>query len=116
MPATHHPHHWRAHADFQFVLPPHQGISAAQLDAHYILRLSDGSQPYVNNHAVRTGSETCIAALVRSEPIAPQRIYFRCAPRLEVERTNLAWMTQTLFIGTGARFPDRVGMVFYEVL
>jgi Protein of unknown function (DUF3237) len=52
---------------------------------------------------------------VRGESVPPDRIYFRCAPRFEVERADLAWMTQTLFIGTGARFPDRVEMVFYEV-
>lgn len=98
-------------ADFQLVT----SSTAAQLDARYILRLKDGSHIYVTNLAVRTGSESDIAALVRGEAVPPERIYFRCAPRFEVERADLAWMTQTLFIGTGARFPDRVEMVFYEV-
>jgi hypothetical protein len=99
-------------ADFQLVT----SATAAQLDARYILRLTDGSHIYVTNQAVRTGSPADIAALVRGEPVPPERIYFRCAPRFEVERAELAWMTQTLFIGTGARFPDRVEMVFYEVM
>jgi hypothetical protein len=99
-------------ADFQLVTSP----TAAQLDARYILRLTDGSHIYVTNQAVRTGSPQDIAALVRGESVPPERIYFRCAPRFEVERADLAWMTQTLFIGTGARFPDRLEMVFYEVV
>jgi hypothetical protein len=98
--------------DFQLVT----SSTSAQLDARYILRLTDGSHIYITNQAIRTGSESDIAALVRGEPIPPERIYFRCAPRFEVERADLVWMTQTLFIGTGARFPDRVEMVFYEVL
>lgn len=99
-------------ADFQLV----SSATSAQLDARYILRLQDGSHIFVSNQAIRTGSEADIAALVRGEAVPPERIYFRCAPRFEVERKDLAWMTQTLFIGTGARFPDRVEMVFYEVL
>jgi hypothetical protein len=98
-------------ADFQLVTSP----TAAQLDARYVIRLNDGSHIYITNSAIRTGSEQDIAALVRGESVSPERIYFRCAPRFEVERADLAWMTQTLFIGTGARFPDRVEMVFYEV-
>jgi hypothetical protein len=89
---------------------------ATQLDARYILRLTGGSPIYVTNQAIRTGSPQDIASFVRGEPIPPERIYFRCTPRFEVERADLVWMTQTLFIGTGARFPDRVEMVFYEVI
>jgi hypothetical protein len=98
-------------ADFQLVT----SSTAAQLDARYIIRLTDGNHIYITNQAIRTGSEQDIAALVRGESVPPERIYFRCAPRFEVERADLAWMTQTLFIGTGARFPNRVEMVFYEV-
>ncbi len=99
-------------ADFQLVT----SANAALLDARYIFRLNDGSHIYVSNQAVRTGSEADITSLVRGEAVPHERIYFRCAPRFEVERADLAWMTQTLFIGTGARFPERVEMVFYEVV
>ena len=98
-------------ADFQLVT----SSTAAQLDARYIIRLTDGSHIYITNQAIRTGSERDIAALVRGESVPPERIYFRCAPSFEVEREDLTWMLHTLFIGTGARFPDRVEMVFYEV-
>jgi Protein of unknown function (DUF3237) len=99
-------------ADFQLVVSP----TMADLDARYILQLDDGSHVYVQNHALRRGAAQDIAALVRGEPVPPERIYFRCAPRFEVESPALHWMTQSLFVGTGARYPDRVEMRFYEVL
>jgi hypothetical protein len=47
--------------------------------------------------------------------VDPSAIYFRCAPSFEVSHPALAWMTESLFIGTGARFPDRVEMRFFRV-
>jgi hypothetical protein len=32
-----------------------------------------------------------------------------------VSHPALAWMTESLFIGTGARFPDRVEIQFFRV-
>jgi hypothetical protein len=96
----------------QLTLHVAQPVEASQV----IHALGDGSHSYVTNQAIRIGSPADIASLVRGESVPPERIYFRCAPRFEVERKDLAWMTQTLFIGTGARFPDRVEMVFCEVM
>ena len=55
------------------------------------------------------------ARLVRGEPVDPAAIYFRCAPTFEVSHPTLEWMTESLFVGTGARFPDRVEMRFFRV-
>lgn len=98
-------------ADFQLVLSE----TCAELDARYIIRLADGTHVHVHNRAIRRGSAADIAALVRGEPVDPARIYFRCAPRLEVEHPDLQWLTQTVLIGTGARHPDRVVMSFFSV-
>ncbi|HOF32400.1 MAG TPA: DUF3237 family protein, partial [Burkholderiaceae bacterium] len=54
--------------------------------------------------------------LVRGEPVDPAAIYFRCAPTFEVSSPALAWLTESLFVGTGARFPDRVEMRFFRVV
>ena len=32
-----------------------------------------------------------------------------------VVSTALAWLTESLFVGTGARFPDRVEMRFFRL-
>ena len=102
-------------ADFQLVVSE----TSADLDARYLLRLDDadwaGAHVFVQNRALRRGSAEDIAKLVRGEPVDPAAIYFRCAPTFEVSHTALEWMTQSLFVGTGARFPDRVEISVYRV-
>lgn len=102
-------------ADFQLVVSE----TAADLDARYIIELEGpefaGEHIYVQNRALRRGSAADIARLVRNEPVKPAAIYFRCAPTFEVSTPQLAWLTESLFIGTGARFPDRVEISLYRV-
>jgi hypothetical protein len=98
-------------ADFQMVVSD----TCADLDARYLLRLDSGEHVFVMNRALRRGSVEDIARLVRGEPVDPAAIYFRCAPTFEVSHPSLAWLTESLFVGTGARFPDRVEMRFFRV-
>jgi Protein of unknown function (DUF3237) len=102
-------------ADFQLVVSE----TSADLDARYLLRLDDagwaGAHVFVQNRALRRGSAEDIAKLVRGEPVDPAAIYFRCVPTFEVSHPALEWMTQSLFVGTGARFPDRVEISVYRV-
>jgi Protein of unknown function (DUF3237) len=98
-------------ADFQLVVSD----TSADLDARYLLALSDGSHVFVQNHALRRGSAEDIARLVRGEPVDPAAIYFRCVPTFEVSSPAHAWMTESVFVGTGARFPDRVEISVYRV-
>jgi hypothetical protein len=99
-------------ADFQMVL----NDTTTELDARYVLLLDDGSHVYVHNRALRRGSAEDIAKLIRGEAVPHERVYFRCVPSFEVESPSLHWMTQSIFIGTGARYADRVEMRFYEVM
>jgi hypothetical protein len=48
-------------------------------------------------------------------PVPPEAVYFRCNPRFETASASLAWITERLFLGTGARHPDKVVMRFFEV-
>lgn len=102
-------------ADFQLVVSE----TAADLDARYIVELEGaefaGEHLYVQNRALRRGSAADIARLVRGEPVDPAAIYFRCAPTFEVSTPELAWLTESLFLGTGARYPDRVEISLYRV-
>lgn len=101
-----------AGADFQMVVSD----TLADLDARYILALDNGHRVFVHNRALRRGSAADVAKLVRGEAVDPAAIYFRCAPSFEVSDPSLAWLTESLFVGTGARYPDRVEMRFYRVL
>ena len=98
-------------ADFQIVVSD----TCADLDARYLLRLDGGEHVFVMNRALRRASAEDTARLVRGEPVDPAAIYFRCVPTFEVSHPSLAWLTENVFVGTGARFPDRVAMRFFRV-
>jgi hypothetical protein len=98
-------------ADFQLVVSD----TCADLDARYLLRLDSGEHVFVQNRALRRGSAEDIARLVRGEPVDPSAIYFRCVPTFEVSHPSLAWLTESIFVGTGARFPDRVEISVFRL-
>lgn len=98
-------------ADFQIVVSE----TTADLDARYMLELDTGEHIFVQNRALRRGSAADIAKLVRGEPVAPEAIYFRCVPTFEVSSPALEWLTQSIFVGTGARFPDRVQLSIFRL-
>jgi Protein of unknown function (DUF3237) len=100
-----------AGADFQIVVSD----TSADLDARYMIELDSGEHIFVQNHALRRGSAENIAKLVRGEAVDPTEIYFRCVPTFEVSSPSLQWMTESLFLGTGARFPDHVLISIYRV-
>ena len=107
---------WRARvlpggADFQLVVTDR----LAELDARYVLETDAGDFIYVQNHAVRSGPPELMARLVRGEPADPTQIYFRCCPRLETAAPALAWISERLFVGSGARYPDAVAMRFFAL-
>ena len=98
-------------ADFQIVVSE----TSADLDARYMLELDSGEHVFVQNRALRRGSAADIAKLVRGEPVAPEAIYFRCVPTFEVSSPELEWLTQSIFVGTGARFPDHVQLSLFRL-
>lgn len=98
-------------ADFQVITTD----SLAILEARYVLETDAGDRIYVDNYALRGGPPELIAKLARGEPVDPAQVYFRCVPRFEVAAPALQWMTEKIFLGTGARFPDRVCLTIYEV-
>ncbi len=99
-------------ADFQLILSPRM----AELDARYTIETDGGDLIFVQNRAVRTAAPEVMARLIRGEPVAPSEVYFRCSPSFETASPSLAWISERMFLGTGARQPDRVVMRFFEVL
>ena len=96
-------------ADFQLVVNDRM----AELDARYCLETDGGDLIYVQNRAIRTGPPELMARLVRGEAVDPSQIYFRCSPQFETAAPALRWITERLFVGTGARHPDKVLMRFW---
>jgi hypothetical protein len=98
-------------ADFQLVVSD----TLAELDARYMLETEAGELIYVQNRAIRSGPPELMARLVRGEPVDPSLIYFRCSPSFETVAPSLAWINERMFVGSGARHPDRVVMRFFEL-
>ena len=99
-------------ADFQLILNPRM----AELDARYTIETDGGDLIFVQNRAVRTAAPEVMQRLIRGEPVDPSEVYFRCSPSFETASVSLGWISERLFVGTGAREPERVVMRFFEVL
>jgi hypothetical protein len=108
---------WRARvlpggADFQLIVSD----TLAELDARYALETDGGDLIYVHNRVIRSASPDVMARLVRGETVDPSLVYFRCSPGFETACAALRWINERLFVGTGARHPDRVAMRFFELV
>ena len=98
-------------SDYQSI----RNATFTDIHARYIIETDDGDRIYVENTGIRTGSAEDIAAIVRGEKVDPERLYFRTTPRFETAAEKWQWLNAHLFIGTGARYPDRVELNFYVV-
>ena len=100
-------------ADFQLILADR---TQAHLDARYVLELDDGARIWVHNTALRVTSAEDGQRLMRSEPVSPERVYFRCQPRFEAAAPQWAWLAQHQVVGVGLRLPDAVHISVYQVV
>jgi hypothetical protein len=98
-------------ADYQVM----RSDSITDLEARYVIRTEDGHLIYVENTGIRYGPPDLIERLRRGEPVDPSLIYFRSTPRFETAAAEYQWLMQSLFICSGARFPDRVELRFFRV-
>ncbi|MDB5857230.1 MAG: hypothetical protein JWQ76_919 [Ramlibacter sp.] len=98
-------------ADFQLIASE----TVAQLDARYVVETDAGDRIFVMNRALRCASAEVTAKLIRGEPVDPALVYFRCAPVFETASKALGWINERIFVGTGARFPDRVEIRVFTV-
>jgi hypothetical protein len=99
-------------ADFQIIRP--DGFT--ELEAKYTFELDDGAVIYIENIGVRFGPKEALDCIARGEAVDPALIYFRSVPRFETGHPNYRWLMQNLFIGVGARHPDRVELAVHQVL
>ena len=84
-------------------------------DARYCLETDAGELVHVQNRAIRSGPPELMAKLVRGEPVDPSQIYFRCSPSFETASASLRWITERMFVGAGARHPDKVVMSVWQL-
>ncbi|HEY4028816.1 MAG TPA: DUF3237 domain-containing protein [Caulobacteraceae bacterium] len=99
-------------ADWQVIRP----TGVTDLWARYALRTADGAAVVVTNTGVRRASAEVSARLAGGERVDPAEYYFRCAPAFETGSPAHRWLTETLFVGVGERWPDCVRLKVFEVL
>ena len=100
-----------AGADYQLIRP--DGYTT--LDARYAARMADGAMLYIVNTGVRYGPPEIMQQLLQGQVVDPALIYFRTTPRFETAANSCLWLTRPLFLGSGARYPDRVELSVFAV-
>jgi hypothetical protein len=98
-------------ADYQMLRA--DGVS--ELEARYVIELNDGGLVYVENRGIRFGPPELMEKIRRGEPVDPALIYFRSTPRFETAVPGYEWLMRHLFLCSGARYPDRVELRFFQV-
>jgi hypothetical protein len=98
-------------ADWQMV----RADGLAELDTRYTLETDDGKLIYVQNAGIRHASPEVTAKLMAGQPVDPALVYFRTVAKFETSAPELAWLTRSIFLGTGERFPTEVAIYFWKV-
>ena len=101
-----------AGADFQTIRP--NGFT--ELEAKYAFEMDDGAVIYIENIGIRFGPKELLDRIAKGEVVDPKLIYFRSVPRFETGAENYRWLMESLFVGVGARHPDRVELDVHQVL
>src|SRR2546429_6834399 len=99
-------------ADFQTIRP--NGFT--ELEAKYAFETDDGAIVYIENLGIRFGPKQLLDRIARGEVVDPALIYFRSVPKFETGAEKYRWLMQILFVGVGARYPDRVEIDVHQVL
>jgi hypothetical protein len=99
-------------ADWQTIHP--DGVT--DLWARYALRAADGAAIEVTNIGLRRASAEVSERLAAGERVDPAEYYFRSSPAFETGSEAHRWLTETMFVGVGERWPDRVRLKVYEIL
>jgi Protein of unknown function (DUF3237) len=105
----------------QGIVVPHSGADYAgngRLNAHYMLKASDGAMIYINNtgYLYPTGGKT----IDRNDPSwgGDSDFYFRITPVFDTPIGPHDWLTRTVIVGSGKRHakPDYTIFTYYAVL
>jgi Protein of unknown function (DUF3237) len=99
-------------ADFQIIRP--NGLT--ELEAKYGFEMDDGAIVYIENVGIRFGPKPMLDRIAKGEIVDPALIYFRSVPKFETGSEKYRWLMENLFVGVGARHPDRVEIDVHQVL
>jgi hypothetical protein len=98
-------------ADWQVIQP--DGFT--ELDTRYTIETDEGEIVYVQNPGIRTAAPDVMQKLLAGQIVDPKLVYFRTQPKFETSAPALQWLTRSLFVGVGERFPSEVVIRFFKI-
>jgi hypothetical protein len=100
-------------ADWQYV----RGDGIVELEARYSILAGDGAEIAVINRGLRRAAPDIMERMSRGETVDPALVYCRTVPVFEAPASGAyEWLNGSVFLGTAARFPDKVLIRVFEVL
>lgn len=98
-------------ADWQIVRA--DGVS--ELDSRYTLQTDENALITVRNAGIRHAPPDVMEKLLAGQAVDPALVYFRTCPTFETAAPQLQWLTRSIFIGAGERYPSEVVVRFWRV-
>jgi hypothetical protein len=98
-------------ADWQII----RADGVAELDTRYTLQTDSGQLIYVQNPGIRHASPEATKKLLAGDAFDPAQVYFKTVPLFETSAPDLQWLTRSIFIGTGERYPADVVVRVWRV-
>jgi hypothetical protein len=98
-------------ADWQVI----RSDGVAELDTRYTLETDAGQLVYVQNRGLRHAPPDVMQRLLAGEPVEPSLVYFGTTPIFETDAPGLQWLTRSIFVGTGERYPSAVVIRFWRL-
>jgi Protein of unknown function (DUF3237) len=98
-------------ADWQIV----RTDGLAELDARYTLQSDSGALIYIQNAGIRHAPPDVTRKLLAGEAVDPSLVYFKTVPKFETSAADLQWLTRSIFVGTGERYPSEVVVRIWRV-
>lgn len=99
-------------ADWQLI----RADGFTEVDARYTLETDSGRLIYVSNVGIRRAPPDVIERLNAGLEVDQSRVYFRTVPRFEVAAPDLEWLTTSIFVAAGERYPRGVLVRYWRVL
>ena len=91
-------------ADWQHIRP--DGV--AEIEARYLLETDEGIRISVVNKGYRHGPKEVMDRLAAGKAVRPGEYYFRAVPIFQTPTGKHDWLSQTVCVASGERYPDRV--------
>ena len=98
-------------ADWQII----RADGFTELDTRYTLETDKGQIIYVQNPGIRHAAPDVMKRLLAGELVDPALVYFRTVPKFETSSPDLQWLTRSVFVGMGERYPNDVRIRFFRL-